>query len=139
MAEPFIGEIRMVSFNYAPTGWASCDGQIVPIIQNTALFSLVGTTYGGDGTTTFALPDFRARGPIHRGQGNGLSERDMGEVGGSESSQLLSSGAKISQSPTNPVPLLYANPNPPVSTMEPFLVVNFIIALTGGWPNRPEA
>jgi microcystin-dependent protein len=102
MAQAFIGEIRMVTFNYAPPGWAFCDGQMIPISQNTPLFSLLGTTYGGNGTTTFALPDFRSRGPIHRGHGNGLSERDMGQRGGREVSQLVSTGAKISQSPTNP-------------------------------------
>src|ERR1044071_1085604 len=75
--EPFIGEIRWVGFNFAPRGWATCDGQIMSIAQNTALFSLLGTTYGGNGQTTFALPDMRGRAPVHAGQGPGLTTRDL--------------------------------------------------------------
>jgi microcystin-dependent protein len=86
--EPFIGEIRWVAFNFAPVGWARCDGQLLPISQNTALFALLGTTYGGNGQTTFALPDFRSRTIVHQGQGPGLSNRDMGEQGGTESHTL---------------------------------------------------
>ena len=86
--EPFLGEIRWVGFNFAPRGWATCDGQIMNIAQNTALFALLGTTYGGDGQTTFALPDMRGRAPVHVGQGPGLSTRDMGEVGGTEAVTL---------------------------------------------------
>lgn len=88
MAEPFVGEIRMVGFTFAPKGWAMCNGQILPINQNTALFSLLGTTYGGDGQTTFALPDLRGRVAIHVGQGPGLSSYSQGEVLGSESVTL---------------------------------------------------
>lgn len=87
--EPFVGELRWVPYNFAPRGWASCNGQILPIAQNQALFSLLGTTYGGNGQTTFALPDLRGRMPIHFGQGPGLSNRDLGEVGGAESVTLL--------------------------------------------------
>ncbi|MGL3807703.1 phage tail protein [Paeniglutamicibacter sp. R2-26] len=85
-AEPFLGEIQMVGFAFAPPGWAMCDGQFLSISQNTALFSLLGTTYGGNGQTTFALPDLRGRFPIHSGGGNGpgLSTREMGETGGQE-------------------------------------------------------
>jgi microcystin-dependent protein len=86
--EPFIGEIRWVGFNFAPRGWATCDGQLLSISQNTALFSLLGTTYGGNGQTTFALPDMRGRAPVHPGQGPGLSLRDLGEVGGTETVTL---------------------------------------------------
>jgi len=86
--EPFLGEIRWVGFNFAPRGWATCDGQIMSIAQNTALFSLLGTTYGGNGQTTFALPDMRGRAPVHPGQGPGLSPRDLGEVGGTETVTL---------------------------------------------------
>jgi len=86
--EPFIGEIRWVGFNFAPRGWAPCDGQLLAISQNTALFSLLGTTYGGDGRTTFALPDMRGRVPVHKGQGPGLTNRDLGEAGGQESVAL---------------------------------------------------
>lgn len=88
--DPFVGEIRLFAGNFAPTGWARCDGQILPISQNTALFSLLGTTYGGDGRTTFALPDLRNRVPVHQGQGPGLSLRPLGEPGGSDSVTLLS-------------------------------------------------
>lgn len=89
MSEPFIGEIRMVGFNFAPRGWAFCNGQILSIAQNTALFSLLGTTYGGNGQTTFALPDLRGRIPMHWGQGAGLTPRVLGEVSGSENVTLL--------------------------------------------------
>ena len=89
MADPFIGEIRLFAGNFAPRFWAFCDGQILPISQNTALFSLLGTIYGGDGRTTFALPDFRDRVPMHHGQGPGLSLRDIGESGGSAQVTLL--------------------------------------------------
>ena len=84
MADPFVAEIRMFGFNFAPSGWALCDGQLMPISQNTALFSLLGTTYGGDGRSTFALPDLQDRSPMHPGQGPGLSLRDLGETGGSD-------------------------------------------------------
>jgi microcystin-dependent protein len=88
MASPFLGEIRMVPFNFPPKGWALCNGQLLSISQNTALFSLLGTTYGGNGTTTFALPDFRSRVPIHAGQGPGLSNYTLGEQTGAESVTL---------------------------------------------------
>ena len=86
--EPFLGEIRLVGFNFAPKGWATCDGQILSISQNTALFALLGTTYGGNGVTTFALPDFRGRTMVHQGQGPGLSNRVIGEEGGAETHTL---------------------------------------------------
>src|SRR5215471_21069671 len=89
MSEPFIGQIQAFGFNFAPTGWATCDGQILSIAQNTALFSLLGTMYGGNGQTTFALPDLRGRVPIHQGQGPGLSPYVMGEASGTESVTLL--------------------------------------------------
>jgi microcystin-dependent protein len=82
--EPFIGEIMMVGFGFAPRGWALCDGQMLPIAQNTALFSLLGTTYGGDGRTTFALPDLRGRVPVHVGSGPGLTTKTWGQRGGLE-------------------------------------------------------
>lgn len=89
MADPFVGEIRIVAFNFAPKGWAFCSGQILPLSQNTALFSLLGTTYGGDGKSTFALPDLRDRAPMHSGQGAGLTYRDLGEAGGSSTVTLV--------------------------------------------------
>lgn len=91
MAEPFVAEIRIFPFNFAPKGWAWCDGQIMPLSQNTALFSLLGTTYGGDGKSNFALPDLQGRAPMHPGQGPGLSLHDLGETGGSDSVSLLES------------------------------------------------
>ena len=89
-SEPFVGEIFMGGYNFAPRGYASCMGQLLPIAQNTALFSLLGTTYGGNGQTTFALPDFRGRVPVGMGQGPGLTNVDLGEVGGSETVTLTS-------------------------------------------------
>lgn len=91
MADPFIAEIRIFPFNFAPKGWAFCDGQLLPLSQNTALFSLLGTTYGGNGKTTFALPDLRGAAPMHPGQGPGLSLHDLGEASGTETVTLLQS------------------------------------------------
>ena len=91
MADPFVAEIRIFRFNFAPRGWAFCDGQLLPISQNTALFSLLGTTYGGDGKSTFALPDLQGNAPMHPGQGPGLSLHDLGETGGAQTVTLLQS------------------------------------------------
>jgi len=91
MADPFVAEIRIFPFNFAPKGWAWCDGQLLPLSQNTALFSLLGTTYGGNGKSNFALPDMQGRAPMHPGQGPGLSLHDLGETGGSETVTLLES------------------------------------------------
>ena len=89
MANPFVAEIRIFAGNFAPTGWALCDGQLMPISQNTALFSLLGTTYGGDGKSTFALPNLQGCVPMQAGQGPGLSLRDLGETGGEQTVTLL--------------------------------------------------
>src|SRR5215210_3954154 len=91
MADPFVAEIRIFPFNFAPKGWAWCDGQLLPLSQNTALFSLLGPTYGGDGKSNFALPDLQGSAPMHPGQGQGLSLHDLGETGGSETVTLLDS------------------------------------------------
>ena len=91
MADPFVAEIRIFPFNFAPKGWAWCDGQLMPLSQNTALFSLLGTTYGGNGKSNFALPNLQGSAPMHPGQGPGLSLHDLGEVGGSETVTLLES------------------------------------------------
>jgi len=91
MAEPFIGQIIQAGFNFAPRGYATCDGQIMSIAQNTALFSLLGTTFGGDGRVTFGLPDLRGRTPLHQGNGPGLTPRVIGEMAGAENVTLLSS------------------------------------------------
>jgi microcystin-dependent protein len=89
MSSPFVAEIRMFGCNFAPTGWAECDGQLLPISQNTALFSLLGTFYGGDGKSTFALPNLQGSAPMHQGNGSGLSERFLGQQGGEEFVTLL--------------------------------------------------
>ena len=91
MSDPFVAEIRIFGFTFAPRGWAQCNGQILPISQNTALFSLLGTTYGGNGQSTFALPNMQQNAPMHPGQGPGLSLHDLGETGGSEFVTLLES------------------------------------------------
>jgi microcystin-dependent protein len=113
VADPFVAEIRIFPFNFAPKGWAWCDGQLLPLSQNTALFSLLGTTYGGDGKSNFALPNLQGNAPMHPGQGPGLSLHDLGEASGSEtvtlleseipahSHQLMSLGAPANR--TNPV------------------------------------
>lgn len=91
MSNPFVAEIRILPFNFAPKGWAFCNGQILPLSQNTALFSLLGTTYGGDGKSNFALPNMQGNAPMQAGQGPGLSLRDLGETGGEQTVTLLSS------------------------------------------------
>jgi microcystin-dependent protein len=91
MASPFVAEIRIFGFNFAPKGWATCNGQILPLSQNTALFSLLGTTYGGDGKSNFALPNLQGSAPLQQGQGSGLSLRDLGETGGEQTVTLLQS------------------------------------------------
>ena len=91
MADPFVAEIRMFPYNFPPKAWAFCDGQLLPLSQNTALFALLGTTYGGDGKSTFALPDLRGCAAMHPGQGFGLSGHTLGEMGGSEAVTLLES------------------------------------------------
>jgi microcystin-dependent protein len=89
MSDPFLGEIRMVGFNFNPQGWALCNGQLMSIAQNSALFALLGTTFGGDGVTTFGLPDYRGRGPVGMGSGPGLTPINQGEVSGSENVTIL--------------------------------------------------
>jgi microcystin-dependent protein len=186
MAEPFIAEIKLFAGNFAPRGYAFCNGQILSIAQNTALFSLIGTIYGGNGTTNFALPDLRGRTPIHWGQGTGLSNYDIGQVGGTEATTLLinqlpphTHAATVgtlairaknapgnSQTPVGNVPAneaagvtaTYSNAAPdasmnaaalsgapalantggglPVSIVQPYLAVTYIIALEGIFPSR---
>lgn len=174
MSDQFVAEIRIFPFNFPPTGWAFCDGQLMPISQNTALFSLLGTTYGGDGKSTFALPDLQGNAPMQPGQGQGLSQRFLGEIGGSESLTLLVSeipvhthALRASEFPgdkTVPGPnsslatstggALYVTPTPPLTpmafqtlppaggglphnNMQPYLTLNFCIALQGIFPQRP--
>lgn len=165
--DPFIGQIMMVGFNFAPKGWALCDGQLLPIAQNQALFSLLGTFYGGDGRTTFALPNLQGRVPIHQGNSAGTSTYAIGTSGGVEQVALqvnnlpahthaancnTASGAK-----SNPANNFWAKApayaastnaqmaataigstggNQPLTVVQPFLCVNFIIALQGIFPSR---
>ena len=172
MSDPFVAEIRIFPFNFAPTGWAMCNGQLIPISQNTALFSLLGTTYGGDGKSTFAMPNRQGNAPLFWGQGPGLSPYDEGQLGGSEIVTLLqtempihahqASGASGS-GPTSPAnntwgtgagrtpPPTYVDGSPNVSmgnassvaggslphnNLQPYLALNFCIALQGIFPPR---
>lgn len=174
MTEPFLSEIRMFGGNFAPRGWATCNGQILAISTNTALFSLLGTNYGGNGTTTFGLPDMRGRFPMHQGNGAGLTPRVVGEQGGETNVLLTSaemaqhthpiSGAVIANStstatPSNTSLFTTSAPNAlyaitpvnvflapqsislqggslPHNNLQPYLTVNFIIALGGVFPTR---
>src|SRR5918912_1260400 len=109
MSDQFLGEIRIFAGNFAPTGWALCNGQLFPISQNTALFSLFGTFYGGDGKSTFALPNLQGSVPIHQGQGQGLSQRFIGESGGSPFVTLIDSETPIHTHSMTAFTLLAAN------------------------------
>jgi microcystin-dependent protein len=133
MAQPFLGEIKTVGFNFPPRGWAQTNGQLLSISQNNALFSLLGTTYGGNGQTTFALPDIRSRMPLHQGTGAQLSARTMGQMGGAEAATFPL--AQIPGAPVTPITAL-ASPTFQVLSLSPFLVVNFVIALQGVFPSR---
>jgi microcystin-dependent protein len=165
MADPFLAEIRVVSFGYAPQGWALCNGQFLPINQNQALFSLLGTTYGGDGRTTFALPDLRGRTPIHVGDGHVLGERGGEEAhtltvaelpahthaGNASSSpgddpdptgNLLASPLNLSyrapgagQTSLAPATVASVGGSQAHENMQPYLALNFCIALTGIFPS----
>jgi microcystin-dependent protein len=171
MAEPFLGMIILVPYNFAPRGWAFCSGQIMAISQNTALFSLLGTTFGGNGQTTFALPDLRGRVPVSSGQGPGLSSYDLGQVSGSESVTLTSNnlpahnhqfnvssvdaddssgtgkyfassgsatfkGGVTPNQTLGPLSIGPAGGSQPISILQPYLAVNFCIALEGIFPSR---
>ena len=133
--DQFLGEIRMFAGNFAPRGWAFCDGQLLSIARNSALFSILGTTYGGDGRTTFALPDLRGRSPIHAGAGSGLSRYNLGQKGGSESIQtrtinVPSSASRGTMEIKVPVEDIFINNQPP------YLTVHYIIAIQGIFPSR---
>jgi len=164
MSTPYIGEIRIVSFNFAPKGWALCNGQLLAINQNQALFSILGTTYGGNGQVNFALPNFQGRAPLHFGSGFTL-----GQIAGEENhtlittempthTHLVSASSAIPDAGTmannswaanpgaygsnvtttmNPASIGNAGGNQPHSNMQPYLVLNFIIALQGIFPSRP--
>ena len=134
-AEPFIGEIMVWGGNYAPYGWAFCAGQLLPISQNTALFSLLGTNYGGDGRTTFGLPDLRGRMPMHVGGSNPSVQHRLGERNGTESVAL-----NVLDLPEfEGDPAVDATTPPPgnrIDLMPPYLVLSFVIALWGVYPSR---
>jgi microcystin-dependent protein len=166
VAEPFIGQIILVGFNFPPRGYALCNGQLLSIAQNTALFSLLGTMYGGNGQTTFALPDLRGRVPNHAGQGPGLSSYTQGQVGGVETvaltsaqlaphthSQPATAGDETTNRPNGAVPArggVYANTpdgsnlaastsaggGQPHTNVQPYLTLNYCIALEGIYPSR---
>ncbi len=172
MSEPFIAEIRIFAGNFAPRGWAFCNGQLLPVSQNTALFSLIGTTYGGDGRTTTALPNLEGRAAMHPGRGPGLTSRRLGQRGGTEMITLSeaqmpnhthSAQANNSQGNTNdPAGQTISRPfgrgsnlfkkngadsvnmrsltetggGQAHNNMQPFLAMNFIIALVGLYPSR---
>jgi len=169
---PYLGEIRIFSGNFAPQGWALCNGQLLPISSNAALFSILGTTYGGNGTQTFALPNLQSRVPVHWGQGPGLSQYILGQSAGVENvtltqqqmpqhnhtmgtlsapgtasrpnTQLLAqptSGNVYGPAPSdgsalNPAAIGLAGGNQPHANLQPYLAVNFIIALQGIYPPR---
>lgn len=174
MSNPFVAEIRIFPFNFAPKGWAFCDGQILPLSQNTALFSLLGTTYGGDGKSNFALPNMQGNAPMHPGQGPGLSLHDLGETGGEDTVTLLESEipSHTHNLMASAVPSINTDPNPsqaigksagiaayctvtnsnvtqmnanviapaggdqPHNNLQPYLTLNFCIALQGVFPPR---
>jgi microcystin-dependent protein len=179
MAEPYIGEIRIFGFNFAPTGWAMCNGQILPITQNTALFALLGTNFGGNGTTNFGLPNLQGNVPIDYGQGPGLSQYSIGEAGGKAAVILTNQTSPAHTHPANCVggsggqgdqndptgnlwsiaysgrvpDNMYApaqgaglpmnanavsavGKNQPHNNLQPYLVLNFCIALAGIFPPR---
>jgi len=176
MAEPFLGEIRIFAGTFAPTGWALCEGQLLPVSQNTALFSILGTTYGGNGQTNFALPDLRGRVVVSFGQGPGLSPYQQGQVGGAESEKLTAAqmpshshsvgatetattndpkgsvpaktvgvavgaaphvyGAKPDGTAMNAAMIGQSGCGQPFSIVQPYLVINYIIALQGIYPSR---
>ena len=139
--EAFYGTILMFGGNYAPSGWAFCDGQVVSISSNQALFALLGTTYGGDGKTTFQLPDMRGRVPMHAGQGTGLSNHTLGEKGGVERvaltpAQSSARPGQITAGSGAATAVCIPGASEPHSILQPYLCVNFIICLQGMWPSR---
>jgi microcystin-dependent protein len=165
MAEPFLSEIRLMSFNFAPKGWALCDGTLLPINQNQALFSLLGTTYGGDGRVTFGLPDLRGRTPMHMGAGHTLGERggeqshtlSISELPththtlngtNTDGTQAIPTGNLLARSATqlyapatnlatmNAASVLNTGGSQAHLNMQPFLTINFSIALQGIFPSQ---
>jgi len=140
-SQPFVGEITMFAGTFAPNGWALCDGQLISISTNPALFSLLGTTYGGDGTTTFALPDLRGRAPIHVGTGPGLPSYALGATGGYTNSSavnsvLNSAEIKSGRDVIGTIDTSLQNTVTGTNGRSPYVGINYIIALTGIFPPR---
>jgi microcystin-dependent protein len=133
MTDQFLAEIRLFGGNFAPNGWALTNGQLIAISQNTALFSLLGTQFGGNGTSNFALPNFQSRMPMNQGQAPGLSNRIMGEQDGLET--ITFGGLAIPSAPVSPVNASVEF-RPQLATVSPFLVLTFIIAQQGIFPAR---
>jgi microcystin-dependent protein len=140
MSEPFIAEVRMMACNFAPRGWAFCNGQLLPIAQNTALFSLIGTTYGGDGRTTTALPDLQNRSPMHPGQGPGLPSRRLGEVVESQArTDSVITAVTVDRDLAHTETSQQVSVYPVLQNSRgnaPSLGMNFVIALVGLYPSR---
>jgi microcystin-dependent protein len=160
MSEPFIGQVTIFAGNFAPRGWAICDGRLLSIAQNSALFAILGTTYGGDGQVTFALPDLRGRAPIGTGNGPGLTSRALGEAAGTETVTLTvpempahthtlvvsttapGGAARALEGELTPNPITTAEGmgvsggSQPHENMQPYLALNYIIALQGIFPSR---
>ena len=137
--EPLIGEIKMFAGNFAPRGWAFCDGQLLPISQNSALFSILGTNYGGDGRTTFGLPDLRGRTSVHAGRGPagpGLVSIRLGQKGGSETTELRKGDVFEDASGKSSEAFTVKKGDSRLYTRGPYLGVNYIIALVGIYPSR---
>lgn len=134
--DPFIGEIIMFAGNFAPRNWALCQGQLLPISDYNALFSILGTTYGGDGRTTFALPDLRGRTPISQGQGPGLSSRPLGQKSGLEYVTPSIASSSSAAGPGRSGNVAVGTTFQSSFNMQPYLVVNYIIALYGAYPSR---
>lgn len=141
MADNFLGEIRMFGGNYAPANWALCNGQLLNIAQASALFSLIGTTYGGNGQTTFALPNLQGRIPISMGQGPGLSNRPIGQSSGTENVTLTANEVPIHSHTFSATadPATIANVGPTVLPAQPTVTGAKLYAVAGGKPNTPEA
>ena len=133
MSQPYIGEIRIVGFNFAPVGWAFASGQTIAISENEALFNLIGTTYGGDGQSTFALPNVQSRMPVHMGTATGMSPRTLGQMAGAENATFAA--LSVPSAPQAPIQAL-APANQAVGSISPYLVVNFIIAMFGIFPSQ---
>ncbi|GAA3601698.1 tail fiber protein [Flavivirga amylovorans] len=134
--EPFLGEIRMFAGDFAPRDWAFCDGQTLQISQYNALFSLLGTNYGGDGRRTFNLPDLRGRGPVHAGQGDNLNNIEVGDKGGAESRELRKMTVFEKAKGESYETYTVKSSNSKLYTRAPYLGVRFIIALQGIFPSR---